>query len=135
MKNEDRNYLRHIQDFIARIANYTQGGKAEFFATPMIQDAVVRNVEVIGEAVKNLSPELKASRPEIPWRLIGRMRDKIIHHYFGLDLNLVWEVVEKDIPVLQAAISAMLSDAAPPPPATELPPPHRLKVLSSPACN
>ena len=71
MKNEDRNYLRHIQDFIARILDYTEGGKAEFFASALIQDAVVRNVEIIGEAVKNLSPELKESRPEIPGGKLG----------------------------------------------------------------
>ena len=125
MKNDDHNYLRHIQDFIARILDYTKGGKTAFFASPQIQDAVVRNIEIIGEAVKNLSPELKAKRPEIPWRLIGRMRDKLIHHYFGLDLNLVWEVVELHIPPLQLAVIATLKDlddSSEPPSSSPAPP-------------
>jgi len=83
----------------------------------MIQDAAVRNIELIGEAVKNLSDEAKSSHPEIPWQRIARMRDKVIHHYFRLDLSLVWEVVEKHIPQLQTTVETMLKeldDAQPP---------------------
>ena len=104
----DQAYLLHIRDCIGHVLSYTKGGKAEFMSSSLIQDAVVRNFEIIGEAVKNLSPELKESHPEIPWRRIARMRDKAIHHYFGLDWDLVWEVVELHIPQLQTTVEAIL---------------------------
>ena len=63
----------------------------------MVQDAVVRNVEIIGEAVKNLSEPLKSSHPEVPWKRLAGMRDKMIYEYFGVNLQLVWEVVERDL--------------------------------------
>lgn len=108
MSEHDRPYLRHILDAIARIEEYTQEGKQAFDTTAIIQDGVLRNIEVIGEAVKNLSVELKAEHPSIPWQQIGRMRDKVIHHYFGVDLDLVWEVVNRHIPPLRREVEEML---------------------------
>jgi uncharacterized protein with HEPN domain len=104
----DRVYLLHIRDAISRILEYTREGKEAFFARPIVQDAVVRNVEIIGQAVKNLSDSLKASYPQVPWRRIAGMRDKMIHEYFGVNLQLVWEVVERDLPEFQRAIESML---------------------------
>lgn len=104
MSEQDRNYVRHILDCIERIQEYTAGGKKAFDASHLIQDAVVRNIEIIGEAVKNLSDETKAGYPDIPWKQIARMRDKVIHHYFGLDLELVWGVVEQHIQPLKVAV-------------------------------
>jgi len=104
----DRIYLLHIRDSIARIAEYTREGRDDFFARPMVQDAVVRNVEIIGEAVKNLSDPLKSSHPRVPWKRIAGMRDKMIHEYFGVNLQLVWEVVEKDMPNLRSAVESIL---------------------------
>ena len=104
----DRIYLLHIRDAIARIAEYTREGKKVFFAHPMVQDAVVRNVELIGEAVKNISDPLKSSHPTVPWKRIAGMRDKMIHEYFGVNLQLVWEVVEKDLPELNSAVKSIL---------------------------
>ena len=93
-------YLRHIRDAIARIEKYTvQGGKT-FFEDSMVQDAVIRNLEVIGEAVRNLPPDLRRRHPEIPWRSITALRNVLIHEYFGVGLEIVWRVVQRRIPAL-----------------------------------
>lgn len=86
----DRVYLLHIRDAIHRILEYTGEGREAFLARPMIQDAVVRNLEIIGEAVKNVSEPLKTSRAQVPWKRIAGIRDKMIHEYFGVNLQLVW---------------------------------------------
>src|SRR3989304_2502329 len=77
---------------------HAAGGKDRFLAEPIVQDAVIRNLEVIGEAVKSLSPELRAHRPEVPWTQIAGMRDVLIHQYFGVNLETVWNVVERRLP-------------------------------------
>lgn len=107
----DKAYLQHIRDSISLVIEYTKGGKAEFMASQLVRDGVVRNFEIIGEAVKNLSPTLTNAHPEIPWRRVAGMRDKAIHHYFGLDWNEVWNVVEVHIPQLQKTIEAMLKES------------------------
>lgn len=110
----DTAYLLHIRDAITRIQSYTQSGKAAFFADTMIQDAVVRNIEIIGEAVKHLSEEARQAQPDVPWRSIGAMRDKVIHEYFGVNLVLVWETVEQHVPVLKKRVEAALRAQATP---------------------
>lgn len=105
---QDSVYLRHILDCIAQILEYTCEGEAVFFGSPMEQDAVIRNLEVIGEAVKNLSPALRARSPAIAWSRIAGMRDVLIHEYFGVDLQIVWSVVENRLPGLQAEILDLL---------------------------
>ena len=70
----------------------------------MMQDAVVRNVEIIGEAAKSLSQEIRDEIPEIEWREIMRMRDKIVHHYFRIDLETVWQTAKHDVPALAEAL-------------------------------
>ena len=109
MSERDRHYLQHILDSIRRIEEYTADGKEAFDKNTMVQDAVLRNIEIIGEAAKSLSEELKALSPATPWRRIGRMRDKLIHHYFGVDLDLVWEVVARHVPALRREVEAMLA--------------------------
>ena len=104
----DRIYILHIRDAIARILEYTREGRDAFFARPMVQDAVVRNVEIIGEAVKNLSEPLKSSHAKVPWKRIAGMRDKMIHEYFGVNLQLVWEVVERDLSEFGAVVESIL---------------------------
>lgn len=113
MKKDDRVYLFHIRDALQRIVKYTRGGKKRFLKTHQIQDAVVRNFEIIGEAVKHLSPGLRASHREVPWKQIAGMRDKMIHEYFGVNLDLVWEVVADEVPTFQNKVLKILASLRP----------------------
>lgn len=106
----DRIYLLHIRDAIARILDYTSEGKEAFFQDTRTQDAVVRNLETIGEAVKNLSVELKSGHSDVPWRRIAGMRDKMIHQYFSLDLQIVWAAVERNMPELKHQVDTILQN-------------------------
>lgn len=109
---DDEFYLLHIRDAAARIVRYTSGGRAPFDADTLIQDGVIRNLEIIGEAVKRLSATIKDSHPVVPWKRVGGMRDILIHHYFGVQLDTVWEVVETHLPVLMQEVDAMLAEVA-----------------------
>ena len=92
---DDRVYLLHIRDCLERIAHYTLDGRDAFFADTKTQDAVIRNFEVIGEAVKNLSQTYKNAHPDVPWKRIAGLRDLLIHRYFGVKLDTVWKVIEE----------------------------------------
>ena len=106
--NKDRLYLESISDCLERIAEYTEHGEATFLASRLIQDGVIRNLEVIGEATKNLSEDLRAANPSIPWRQIAGMRDVLIHDYLKVNLSRVWRTVESDLPPLDAAVQRLL---------------------------
>ena len=106
--SRDEVYLRHILDAIRRIERYIADGRDPFFDDSMRQDAVVRQLEVIGEAVKQISAEVRAQRPEIPWRDIAGMRDVLIHAYFSVDLEQVWEVTQADLRQLRKAVEEIL---------------------------
>jgi len=105
----DRTYLLHIRDCIRNISDDTAGGRDAFLADRKTQDAVIRNLEVIGEAAKNLSASLTDDHPDIPWKQIAGMRDVLIHHYFGVKLETVWEVVVKDLPALNEKVAELLA--------------------------
>jgi uncharacterized protein with HEPN domain len=107
--SKDRLYLESISDCLDRIAEYTEAGKETFLASRLIQDGVIRNLEVIGEATKNLSAELRAANQEIPWRQIAGMRDVLIHDYLKVNLARVWRTVVSDLPPLQEAVTRLLS--------------------------
>ena len=109
--NKDRLYLESIRDWLERIAEYTAGGEQEFLASRLIQDGVVRNLEVIGEATKNLSIELREANPAIPWRQIAGMRDVLIHDYLKVNLSRVWLTVSTDLPELRATVLRLLNQA------------------------
>ncbi len=100
--------LLHIRDSIDRILDYTESGREAFLAGPKTQDAVLRNLEIIGEAVKSLTSQIKNSSPGPPWRQIAGMRDKLIHDYFGVDVSIVWDVVDTQLGTLRATIIEMI---------------------------
>ena len=100
-KRGDREFLTDMIIACRKIMKYTKGMSYQDFAkNEMVIDAVVRNIEVLGEAAKKISEDLKKKYPEVEWREIARTRDKIIHFYFGVDLSIVWDIVEVDIPSL-----------------------------------
>lgn len=108
---DQRAYLLHIRDAIRQIRLYTAGGKRRFLSDRKTQDAVIRNIEIIGEASKRLADDLKSRRREIPWKQVAGMRDKLIHEYFGVDLLLVWDTIKRDLAKLDRAVKAMLRES------------------------
>jgi len=108
MSKDPRVYLAHIMECIQKIERFTQGGKERFLEDELVQDAVLRNFEVIGEAAKRLDEVYRASHPEIPWRAIAGLRDVLIHQYEGVELERVWAIVEKDLPGLKQSIAGLL---------------------------
>ncbi len=101
-------YIWYIYDCICYVEAYTQGGKNEFFGDRKTQDAVIRNIEVIGQAVKDFGiDELMATDHQIPWSKIAGMRNILAHQYLGVDLALTWEVVANYLPALKQTIIAI----------------------------
>jgi uncharacterized protein with HEPN domain len=104
---DERTYLLHAIAAIDAILGYTADGREVFFADGKTQDAVIRNIEIIGQAVKGISDDTRALVPDIPWRQIAGMRDKLIHEYFGVDIALVWDVVEHELPTLRPQLEGL----------------------------
>jgi uncharacterized protein with HEPN domain len=95
---DDKEKLEKILECIDRVNKYTKEGREEFFRNHLIQDGVVRNIQVIGEAIKELSPELKEQNQDVPWSKAARMRDQVTHRYFDVDYKVVWDTVEHSLP-------------------------------------
>lgn len=107
---DDKLYLRNIQECIKRIQSYTCDGKEVFLQTVIIQDAVIRNFEVIREASKRLSPKIRAAYSDVSWQQIAGFRDVLIHDYLKVNLNRVWGVIEQNLPQLKATVEAILAE-------------------------
>jgi uncharacterized protein with HEPN domain len=109
----DQVYLHHILDAISKIEQYIQVGKEVFLLTPHWQDASIRQLEIIGEASKRISTNLREIYPDVPWRRMAGLRDILIHEYMGVDINAVWEITQKNLPDLKIKIENILTDCSP----------------------
>ena len=111
MNKDNTVYIRHIIDAIKRLEEYLKGIDYEsFLNSNLLQAGVIRELEIIGEASKKLGNDFKKQYPDIPWKKIAGMRDKLIHDYFGVDLDAVWETVERDIPELRNNLKQIIGN-------------------------
>jgi len=111
MKERDKLFLGHVLEAIAAIETFTSEGRALFMSDLKTQSAVVRQIEIIGEAVKRLDAETLSAAPAIPWRQIAGTRDRLIHGYFKVDLDAVWAMVEQDLAPLKETVRRLLGSA------------------------
>lgn len=110
-ERDERLYLDDIARAIERILTYTSEGREAFFTDSRTQDAVIRNLEIIGEAIRGISPATRAAHPEVPWKQIAGTRDRVIHGYFTVDLEIVWEIVEKELAELRRRVVAIVEQS------------------------
>jgi uncharacterized protein with HEPN domain len=107
---DDRLYLIHIQECIARIEDYTRGGRAAFLADGKTQDAVLRNLQTMAESTQRLSAQLRQRHPEVNWRQLAGFRNVLVHDYLGIDVHRVWLAVETDVPDFKNHVAAILKE-------------------------
>ena len=104
-----KDFLSDVQEAMRRVKVYTIGMTYEaFLADTRTQDAVVRNLEIIGEATKNLSKGLRTRCPDVPWKNLAEIRDRLIHHYFGVNLDIVWNIVIAELPDVALQIDEII---------------------------
>jgi len=106
---QDSVYLRHILDALNKIESYISVGHDVFFADSHWQDAVIRQLEIMGEATKRLSQDVRSRYPNIPWKRMAGLRDVLIHDYFGVDLDMVWQIAQTQLSKLKPEVEAILS--------------------------
>lgn len=110
MGKQPKVFIQHMLDSIMLIEKYLQGKtKDDFLSSEQLQDAVIRRLEIIGEAVKNLPEEIFKKHPALPWKQVAGMRDILIHQYFGIDLELTWEVIQVEVPALKSKLETLLN--------------------------
>jgi uncharacterized protein with HEPN domain len=108
MTRDPRIYLAHILECADRIERYLGQDREAFLRDTMVQDAVIRNFEVIGEAAKRIPEQFRVIHAAIPWRLMAGFRDVLIHDYEGVDLERVWRIAQEDLPAVKTAIAQIL---------------------------
>ena len=106
---DDGVYLKHVLRCIARIQEYTAGGRERFVASPLIQDGVIRNLQTLAESSQHLSEGIRTAHPSVDWKGLAGFRNVLVHDYLGVDLELVYRAVERDVPKLKVACEAALS--------------------------
>ena len=107
---EDSVYLQHIAECIQRIEENTRKGREEFLQSHLLQDAVLRNLQTMSEATQRLSDVAKVKHQEIEWARIAAFRNVLVHNYLGIDLEIVWEITQRDVPELKRAITMLLEE-------------------------
>lgn len=105
---DDAVYLNHILECIRRIEQDTHEGREKFLQTYTLQDAVLRNLQTLSESAQRLSDTLKAGRPDIEWKRIAAFRNILVHDYLGIDMERIWEIVRRDVPLLKGAAEKLL---------------------------
>lgn len=107
---DDRLYLVHILDCIDHILQFTNDGKNLFLADRKTQDAVLRNLHTLSESIQRISTDTKLKYPEVPWREINAFRNVVVHDYLGIELERIWDIVERDLPPLQMQIKRIADE-------------------------
>lgn len=107
---DERIYMVHILECIKRVQSYTSDGKRVLLESTLIQDAVLRNLQVLAESTQRIPEHAKSRHPEVPWRQIAAFRNRLTHDYLGVDLDIVWSVVETELPQLRDAVETMLAE-------------------------
>ena len=107
---DDRLYLIHILECIARIEEYVSGGEDSFTESSLVQDAVLRNLQTLAESTQRLTDTLKSEHSEVDWRRIAGFRNVLVHNYLGVDIPQVWQIVERELPALKGSIETMLRE-------------------------
>ena len=109
MSYEPREFLRHIPAEADDLVGVSAGlSRAQLEEDPTVQRAVVRSIEIIGEATKRVPADIREANPDVQWRSMARMRDRLVHNYFGVDLDIVWDVLQTKIPALRDQIRRIL---------------------------
>lgn len=106
---DDSVYIEHMLDCIQRIDEYVES-KKQFYSSRLVQDAVVRNLQVMAESSQRLADDIKQKYPDIPWKSISGFRNILAHDYLGIDLDVIWSVIEQELPKLEQALSKQQED-------------------------
>lgn len=108
---DDRLYVIHIRECLARITQYVAAGRETFMNSTLIQDATLRNLQTIGQSVGRLSSTLRGAHPQVNWRSIIGLRNVLVHDYLGVNLERIWDIIERDVPDLQRTVEAILRES------------------------
>lgn len=110
---DDLVYLRHVRDSLHEVRSFIEGESYEsFLESRMLQNAVMRSFEVVGEAAWRVGPEFREAHPDVPWRSMSDFRNKLIHDYFGLDLEVIWKTATEDAPALLEKVESLIEEGS-----------------------